>query len=78
MGKVILLTLLIVAFSVLLLGIKVFFVRGGRFPNSHIGHNPHMKKRGITCALSTDRAEREKQSLYPDNSRDNNVEINQN
>lgn len=58
MVKVILLTIIIVAVSVLLLGIKIFFVKGGRFPQTHIGDNPDMKKRGITCALSTDYADR--------------------
>ncbi|MBP5498115.1 MAG: hypothetical protein J6X81_01935 [Muribaculaceae bacterium] len=41
--------LVLVLVAVLLLGIKVFFVRGGRFPNSHIHENPEMRKRGITC-----------------------------
>ena len=45
-----LLTLAIVGLAVLLLGVKVFFVKGGRFPNTHIDSNPEMRKRGITCA----------------------------
>ncbi len=64
MGKVILLTLLFFAIAVLLLGIKVFFVQNGQFPNMHIGHNHEMKKRGIGCAVSTDRADRQKKGLY--------------
>ena len=64
MGKVILFTLIIVLISVLLLGIKVFFVRGGRFPDTHIGDNAPLKKRGISCAVSTDRADRSRQGLY--------------
>ena len=63
MVKVILLTIIIVAVSVLLLGIKIFFVKGGRFPQTHIGYNPDMKKRGITCALSTDYADRNTKGL---------------
>ena len=44
------LTLAIVGLAVVLLGVKIFFVKGGRFPNTHIHDNPEMRKRGITCA----------------------------
>ncbi len=64
MVKVILLTIIIVAVSILLLGIKIFFVKGGRFPQTHIGDNPDMKKIGITCALSTDYADRNKKGFH--------------
>ena len=51
----VLITLLIVAISVLLLGVKVFFVKGGRFPNSHVSGNKAMRERGIGCVQSQDR-----------------------
>ena len=35
----ILITLLIVAICIVLLGVKVFFVKGGRFPNGHVSGN---------------------------------------
>ncbi len=50
MKATLLLTLVIVGLAVLLLGVKIFFVKGGRFPNTHIHDNPEMRKRGITCA----------------------------
>ena len=50
MMATLLLALVIVGLAVLLLGVKVFFVKGGRFPNSHIDANPEMRKRGIKCA----------------------------
>lgn len=50
MKATLLLTLAIVGLAVLLLGVKVFFFRGGRFPNTHIHDNEEMRKRGITCA----------------------------
>ena len=50
MVKILLLTLAIVGLVVVLLGVKIFFVKGGRFPNTHIHDNPEMRKRGITCA----------------------------
>ena len=64
MVKVILLTIIIVAVSILLLCIKIFFVKDGRFTKTHIGDNPDMKKRGITCALSTDYADRNTKGLH--------------
>ena len=48
-------TLLLVGVAVLLLGVKVFCVKGGRFPNIHIGGNKVMRRRGISCATSQDR-----------------------
>ena len=50
MMATVLLTLAIVGLAVLLLGVKIFFVKGGRFPNTHIHDNAEMRKRGITCA----------------------------
>lgn len=50
MIKTLLFTVGLIALGVLLLGIKIFFVKGGKFPNTHIHANPEMKKRGITCA----------------------------
>ena len=50
MMATLLLALGIVGLAVVLLGVKVFFVKGGRFPNTHIHDNAEMRKRGITCA----------------------------
>ena len=47
----ILITLLIVAICIVLLGVKVFFVKGGR----HVSGNKAMRDRGIGCAQSQDR-----------------------
>ena len=44
MWNTILLTMAIVALAFILLGIKVIFVKGGKFPNTHIGANKEMKK----------------------------------
>lgn len=56
----VLITLLIVAICVLLLGVKVFFVKGGRFPNGHVSGNKALRKKGIGCVQSQDRAEQKK------------------
>ena len=50
----ILITLLIVAICIVLLGVKVFFVKGG-FPNGHVSGNKAMRDRGIGCVQSQDR-----------------------
>lgn len=47
---VLLFTVFLIGLAVLLLGVKIFFVKGGRFPNTHIHSNPEMRRRGITCA----------------------------
>ncbi|MCF0181270.1 MAG: hypothetical protein HUK11_03315 [Muribaculaceae bacterium] len=48
--KTLLFTVALLALAVLFLGIKIFFIKGGKFPNTHIHANPEMRKRGITCA----------------------------
>lgn len=48
--KIVLVTIVLVAVAVLLLGVKVWFVKGGKFPNTHIHGNKAMRDRGITCA----------------------------
>lgn len=55
MFETLLITLVIVAVCILLLGIKVFFVKGGKFPNGHVSGNKEMRRRGIGCVQSQDR-----------------------
>ena len=43
-------------------GCRSFFVKGGRFPSSHISDNRHLRNKGIVCAVSTDALERKKRS----------------
>ena len=52
--KLLLLSLLLVMIALLGLGIKVFFSRNGRFPETHVGRNKELAKRGIKCAQSID------------------------
>ena len=46
--------IVLISLAVMLLGVKIFFVKGGRFPNTHIHDNAEMKKRGITCARDSE------------------------
>lgn len=50
--KLILLTVLLVAVAVILLGIKVLFVKGGKFPSGHAHDIPQLRRKGIGCAHS--------------------------
>ncbi len=47
----------LMALVFVMLAIRMLLVRGGKFPNSHIGANKGLNARGITCATSMDRAE---------------------
>lgn len=40
--------LLLLAF--VLLGVKVLFVKEGKFPSGHVHDHPEMRRRGIGCA----------------------------
>lgn len=62
----ILITLLIVAICLGLLGIKVFFTKGGKFPNGHVSGNKALRERGISCAQSQDREAQKKRRFSID------------
>ena len=64
MVETILITLLIVAISLVLLGVKVFFTKGGKFPNGHVSGNKALRKKGIGCAQSQDREAQQKKSRF--------------
>ena len=55
MFKTALLSTLIIAISFALLAITIIIKKNGKFPNTHIGGNKHMRKRGIKCVQSQDR-----------------------
>ncbi|NDV83618.1 hypothetical protein [Bacteroides sp. 51] len=56
-------SLLIVAICIVLLAVKILFVRGGKFPNTHISGSKAMRERGIGCVQSQDREARQKRRL---------------
>jgi hypothetical protein len=41
-------TAIIIALAII--GLAVGILVKGKFPDTHVGHNPNMKKLGITCA----------------------------
>lgn len=58
MLKVLLFTLIIVAISMASLAIRILFKENGRFPNTHVGGNEALRKRGVTCVQAMDALER--------------------
>lgn len=47
---VLLLTLILVGMAIFLLCFNVIFRKDGKFPETEVGHNKEMRKRGILCA----------------------------
>jgi hypothetical protein len=47
-----------------LLGIKIIFVKGGQFPNTHIGGNKALGKKGIHCSSTQDREAYQERNLF--------------
>lgn len=62
MIKTILLGIAILFIAVLLMGVKVFFTKSGKFPNTHVSGNKAMRERNISCATSQDRESYRKES----------------
>ena len=58
--KIILLTIALVSIAMLGFATKILLKRGGRFPNTHVGGNRHLKRQGIACAQTQDKIERAK------------------
>lgn len=55
MFETILFSVLIIAISVALLAISILLKKNGKFPNSHVGGNRALRKKGIGCAQTQDR-----------------------
>ncbi|MDI9605289.1 MAG: hypothetical protein QM305_08240 [Bacteroidota bacterium] len=62
MVKVLLFGAALLFIAVLLMGVRVFFTKGGEFPNTHVGANKAMRDRGIRCATSQDRELRRREN----------------
>ncbi len=51
----ILISAILLFIAVLFLGLRIFFVKSGKFPNIHIGGNKALRDKGINCATTQDR-----------------------
>ena len=50
----------LVGLAVILLSVRVILKKDGRFSSQHISQSKAMRERGIHCAVSQDREERER------------------
>ena len=55
MLKTIIISFVLLAVAILLMGVRIFFTKKGTFPNTHISGSQAMKDRGISCATSQER-----------------------
>ena len=60
---VFIIVVILLGLSLVGLGISLLLKKNGKFPETHIGKNKAMKERGIHCANTTDRLER--QNYHP-------------
>jgi hypothetical protein len=54
MLKIILLAIFLMAFAVAALAITILIKKDGKFPETKIGHNKKIRKKGIDCAFTQD------------------------
>lgn len=52
--KLLLLSTVLIILALAGLGIRILILKNGRFPQTHVGKNKEMRKRGIRCAQSID------------------------
>ncbi|MBQ9077030.1 MAG: hypothetical protein IJY31_04225 [Muribaculaceae bacterium] len=49
--KIVVLAVALLAIAVVLLGVKVLFVKGGKFPSGHVHDIPALRNKNVGCAL---------------------------
>jgi hypothetical protein len=67
MFKTFLLAIALVGIAVLLLGFRIFFVKNGKFPNSHVGKNKYLSEKGIHCTQTQDKEAQKNQNNIKSN-----------
>ncbi|NLX80409.1 MAG: hypothetical protein GXZ03_02450 [Proteiniphilum sp.] len=63
MIKTILVAIAVLAIGIMLMGVRIFFTKKGRFPSLHISDSQPMKDRGVTCATSQDKEALKRESI---------------
>jgi len=63
---VILLTAGMILIAIAALAVRILFKRGGKFPNTHVSGNKHLRELGIYCAQTQDRIEQRKSKSIVD------------
>lgn len=64
MTTTLILTLALVGIAVLLLGVRVFFVKGGEFPKTEIEDQPALRAKGLVCGNKITALEMKHRDLY--------------
>ncbi len=54
MLKTMLIVILLLGAGLVLMSVKILLKKNGRFPNTHVGHNPAMRKNKVGCIQSQD------------------------
>jgi len=52
--KLLLISAVLIGFSMLGLAVRMLLHPSGKFPDTHVGHNKDMKKLGLGCAKTID------------------------
>ena len=58
--KIVLLAVALVSIAMFGLATQILLKKGGKFPNTHVGGNKHLKKNGVHCAQTQDKIEQRK------------------
>lgn len=58
--KIILLSVTLLALAVFGFATRLIFKKDGKFPNTHVSGNKHLRQQGITCVQTYDRQEQKK------------------
>ncbi len=60
MVRLFLISLLIIAICMVLMSVTILIKKGGKFPNTHVCGNKHLRRQGISSAQTQDKqAQRE-------------------
>ena len=63
--QLIFITIAFIALCVFLLSFNIIFRKNGKFPDSEIGHNKEMRKKGLICAKSEEKILWSKKGIRP-------------
>lgn len=49
MMKTLIITIVLLLLAVMAMGVKVWCVKGGKFPSGHVHDLPQLRKKGVKC-----------------------------
>ena len=69
-----LLSIALLAVAFLLLGVKVLFVKGAKFPSGHAHSSPELRRRGVACAAHSHDSGQKSAVVYNKASQKNSIQ----